>query len=111
MLAAPAAASQGGTLRAIRPEASSVCARGMGDLDNLARAARSCLRPAGRRGNETVLDREDGRSGTCPLTGLVVDVRQVVLNRARGEKQALGDLAVGQPARDHAKHLDLARTE
>jgi hypothetical protein len=83
----------------------------LGDLDDLARAAPRCLSGAGRRGDQPVLDGEHRRSGARALTCFVVHARQVVLHGARGEKQALGDFAVGQAAGDEAQHLDLARAE
>ena len=56
-----------------------------------------------------MLHREQARGGAGRGVDLRVDVLDVVGDRLGRDHQALGDLLVGEPAREQPEDLDLAR--
>ena len=61
--------------------------------------------------DELVLERVADELGARGAAQLLLDVRAVGLDRARGEEQLLGDLGVGVAEGDQPQHLDLALGE
>src|SRR3954453_3527119 len=61
--------------------------------------------------DEMMLERVAHELGARGAVDLLLDVRAVRLDRARGEEQLFGDLGVGVPESDQAQDLDLAFAE
>ena len=62
-------------------------------------------------GEKAKLLRPDDCLGTAADLELAIDVPGVFFDRAEGDDQALGDLAIGEPLANQRQHLAFARGE
>src|SRR5688572_3550414 len=70
--------------------------------------SRTLVAPSVIRREQVLLVRVDGCLDPRVQVELLEDVADVVLHGVLGDDEVVSDLAVGQPARHQAQHLDLA---